>query len=237
MKPTFLWLLLACGIYSCTSLQQPASRDAQLPSLAAIGKQDKSILQTQFQPVGEPRLNEAIAVSASALPFDKASFKRYTQAKANQGEQPQLQYVDSIPQKPKYLRFDITDKIALQSLLNTPENEQVRSYLTKDSDCKIVSSISLYMDARQAALYHSADGLFLSTSSDNMLRLELIIGTKKTYVNLPKTEIFDYEVMGFCWGEDIYGRPQIKTLNHGKCPQGTEKNAQKIADLKPFLKI
>lgn len=237
MKPTVLCTLLACVIYSCTAIKQPSSEDAQLPSLTAIGKKDKSLLQTHFKQVGEPHLNEAIAVSANAVPFDKSSFKRYTQAKANRGEQLQLQYVDSLPVKPKYLRFEIKDKIALQSLLNEKENDEVRSYLTKDSDCKIVSSISLYMDERQAELYHSADGLFLSTSADDMLRLELIIGTKKTYVNVPKEEIFDYEVMGFCWGEDVYGRPQIETLNHGKCPTGTEKNAQKLADLKPFLKI
>lgn len=237
MKPTVICTLMACVIYSCSSIKAPSAEDAQLPSLTAIGKEDKSLLQTHFKQVGEPHLNEAIAVSASAVPFDRSSFKRYAHAKANRGEAPQIQYVDSLPVKPKYLRFEVKDKIALQSILNEKENDEVRSYLTKDSDCKIVSSISLFMTERQAELYHSADGLFLSTSTDNMLRLELIIGTKKTVVNVPQEEIFDYELMGFCWGEDVYGRPQIETLNHGKCPDGTEKNAQKLADLKPFLKI
>ena len=88
----------------------------------------------------------------------------------------------------------------------------------------------------QADTFLNADGLHLSTSSDKMLRLELISGKRKQYINLPKNEVFDYDLTGFCWGKDIYGKPQIETLNNGKCPEGTEKNAQELDNLKSFLK-
>lgn len=237
MKSAYYWMLLAFLIVSCTPLKMASVDDSQLPSLAAIGKKDRSLLHTDFKQVGEPHLEEAIAVSIQAVPFDKSTFKTYLNTKLKKGEKLPFRYVDSLPEKPKYFRFEIKDKIALKTLLNTKDNEEVRSYLTKDADCKIVTSISLYMDERQAEMYMNADGLFLSSSTENMLQLELVIGKKRTFANLPKNEIFDYQVTGFCWGEDTYGRPQIETLNDGKCPNGTEKNAQKLADLKPFLKI
>ncbi len=238
MKPTHLWMLLACVIFSCTPIKKAISTETNLPSIAAIGKQDNSLLDLDFKQVGEPAFTTAIALSVDALPFTKSKFKTYQNVKAQRGERMDVQYIDSLPIKPKYLHFEIKDKIGLKTLLNASENDEVRSYLTKDVNCKIVSSISLYMDERQAEMYLTADGLFLTTSSDNMLRLELIIGKKKTYVNLPKDEIFDYQLMGFCWGENIYGKPQIETLNtHGKCPEGTEKNARKLDEMKSFLKI
>jgi len=238
MKTSYFSMLLACIVFSCSPLKEVVSTETQMPSIAAIGKQDKSLLSTDFKQVGEPNLAKAVALTASAIPFTKSKFKTYQNLKAQKGEKVYAKYVDSLPQKPKYLQLGIKDKIGLKTLLNGVENDEVRSYLIKDSDCQIVSSISLYIDEMEADMYLRAEGLFLVTDNNGMLRIELINGKQKQYVNLSKNEIFDYEVMGFCWGENRYGNPQIETLNAGgKCPEGTEKNAQKLDDLKTFLKL
>lgn len=238
MKTSYFSMLMACVIFSCTPLKQATSTESQLPSIAAIGKQDKSLLNTNFKQVGEPNLSETVALSVSAIPFTKSKFKTYQNVKTQKGEKVYFSYTDSLPIKPKYLRFEIKDKIGLKTLLNRTENDEVRAYLTKDVNCQIVSSISLYMDEAQADMYLRAQGLFLITDNNGMLRMELINGKQKQYATLSKNEIFDYEVMGFCWGENRYGKPQIETLNaKGNCPEGTEKNAQKLEDLKSFLKI
>jgi len=238
MKSIYISMLLACIIFSCTPLKQGTSSKTQLPSIAAIGKHDKSLLSTNFKQVGEPVLKERIAVSVRAIPFNKSKFKNYQTAKAQKGEKTHVQYVDSLAQKPKYLQFEITDKIGLKTLLNNAENDETRSYLIKDADCQIVSSVSLYMDEMEAYMYTGAEGIFLVTDINGMLQLELVNGKQKQLVKLSKNEIFDYEVMGFCWGENVYGKPQIETLNSkGKCPDGTEKNARKLEELHSFLKL
>lgn len=183
-------------------------------------------------------MTNTIALSVNAVPFSKSTFKDYTNVKVQKGEKVFVSYVDSLPTKPKYLRFEIKDKIGLKTLLNSEENKQVQSYLTTDADCKIVSSISVQMDEMEADAYLHAEGLFLTTDTNGLLKIQLVNGKQKQLINLSKNEIFDYEVMGFCWGENRYGQPQIETLNTGgSCPEGTEKNAQKLDDLQTFLKL
>lgn len=238
MKPTFVSMLLACVIFSCSPLKKVPSAESQLPSIAAIGKKNNSLLHTDFKQLGEPQLSKKIALSVSAIPFNTSKFKTYQNLKAKKGERMYVTYVDSLPIKPKYLQFEIKDKIGLKTLLNSAENDEVRSYLTKDSDCQIVSGISIYIDEMEADMYLRAEGLFLVTDTNGTLRIELINGKQKQYVNLSKNEIFDYDLMGFCWGENVYGKPQIETLNTGgNCPEGTEKNAQKLTEQYSFLKL
>lgn len=238
MKTTYFSMLLACIIFSCSPLKKAPSAESKLPSIAAIGKKDNSLLHTNFKQVGEPNLSKAIALSVSAIPFTKSKFKTYQNLKTNKGERTNVTYVDSLPIKPKYVHFEIKDKIGLKTLLNSAENDEVRSYLTKDSNCQIVSGISIYIDEMEADMFIRAEGLFLVTDTNGMLRIELMNGKQKQYVNLSKNQIFDYDLMGFCWGENVYGKPRIETLNTGgNCPDGTEKNAQKLDDLHSFLKL
>ena len=237
MRPTSISLLLACVIFSCTSIKQVSEPETELPTLAAIGKKDRSLLHTDFKQVGEPVFSDRIAISVQAIPFTKSKFKAYQNAKRQKGQKVYVAYVDSIPEKPKFLRFEIKDKIGLKTLLNSEENTQVRSYLTKDADCQIVSNISLYMDEMEADMYLSAQGLFLVSDTNGLLRMEMIHGNQKQFVNLSKNEIFEYDSMGFCWGENAYGKPQIETLNTGRCPDGTQKDAQKLNDEYSFLKL
>lgn len=238
MKLSYYSMLLAFVMFSCGPLKQGASSEMSAPSIGAIGKQDKSLLNTNFKQVGEPVLTSAIALSATAVPFTKSTFKEYANTKAQKGEKVSISYVDALPNKPKYLRFEIKDKIGLKTLLNSAENTEVRSYLTKDGKCKIVSSISVYLDEMPANDYVYAEGLFLTTDNNGLLRIQVVNGKQKHLMILSKNEIFDYDVMGFCWGENRYGKPQIEILSTGgSCPNGTEKNAQKLDDLQTFLKL
>jgi len=230
-------MFLVCVIFSCSPLKKAPSAESIAPSIAAIGKKDNSLLHTNFKQVGEPNLRSAIALSASAIPFNKSKFKTYQNLKTQKGEKLYVTYVDSLTIKPKYVHFEIKDKIGLKTLLNSEENMEVRSYLTKDANCQIVSGISIYIDEMEADMYLRAEGIFLVTDT-GMLRMQLVNGTQKQYVNLSKNEIFDYDLMGFCWGENVYGKPQIETLNTGgNCPDGTEKNAQKLDGQYSFLKL
>jgi hypothetical protein len=230
-------MLLAWLFLSCNPIKEIVSTETQMPSLAALGKKDKALLNSDFKQVGEPIFTKNIALSATAVRFTKSKFKAYQNYKIQKGEKVYVKYVDSLPRKPKYFQFEIKDLIGLKALLNNHENVEVRSYLTKDADCQIVSGISVYMDEMEADMYLRAQGLFLTTDQDGMLQLELINGKRKQYVNLPKNDVFDYELIGFCWGKNVYGKPQIETLNNGKCSAGTEKNAQELDNLKSFLKL
>ena len=237
MRTYYFSMLLALVLSSCTAIKQEFSKDISTPSLGAIGKQDKSVLNTNFKQVGEPVLTDAISVAVKAIPFSKTSFKSYTKTKAQKGEKVYVNYVDSLPIKPKYLQFEIKDKIGLKTAMNQTENLEVRNYVSKDSNCQIVSQISVFIDEMEIAMYTNAQAVFLSTDNNGLLQLELVNGRQRQKVNLDSNEIFDYKLVGFCWGENNYGKSQIETLNTGKCPEGKEKSAKKSDDLKSFLKL
>lgn len=238
MKTAYISMLFACLIFSCSSIKKATTADSFVPSIAVIGKNENTLLHSNFKLVGEPNFSKPIALSASVIPFNKSKFTTYKNLKIKKGERIHVTYVDSLPIKPKYLHFEIKDKIGLKALLNSEDNAQVRSYLVKDADCQIVSGISIYMNEMEAEMYLVADGIFLTTDTQGMLRVELIHGTQKQYVKLSKNEIFNYDLMGFCWGENTVGKPQIETLNSGgNCPKGTEKNAQNFSEQYSFLKL
>jgi len=238
MKPTYVTMLLAFVLFSCAPLRNLQDAKLDAPILGAIGKENKSIVNKNFQQIGQPTMVNPVAISVQEIPFSKSAFKEYRNHKTERGYKVDLVYVDSLPVKTKYLRLEIKDKIGLMAMLNNSTNEEVRSYLEKDKDCRIVSSISLYMPSIERDMLGHAPEVFLSTNNNGSLQIELVNGRERQLLSLPEDEIFDYGVMGFCWGEDIYGNARIETLNdRGGCPYRTEKSAQKLGDNKSYLKL
>lgn len=238
MKPTHLSLLFAVVLVACSPLQQLQERKIDTPTLGAIGKENGSFISNNFQEIGQPVLTKPVAVLVTETPFTKSKFKEYANLKSLKGEKPEMAYVDSLETKPTYYSFEIKDRIGLTTMLNNMENREVRSYLQKDDHCKMVSRISLFIHPMEVEGFYGTTETFLSTNANGSLQLELVTGKQKQIVRINKNEIFSYDLVGFCWGEDIYGNAKIETLNdNGSCPDGTEKDAQKIADEKSYLKL
>ncbi len=238
MRPTHFFVLCALLILSCAPLKKTQVAKTDVPSLGVLGKDEKSLIAKNFQQVGRPVISRPIAVSVSELPFTKTRFKTYSDLKAQRGQQIGIKYVDSIAEKPKYYRLEIKDKISLKAQLNAAQNSETLAYLTKDASCKIVSGVSFYAHPMETEYASNDKNIFLTTDAMGGLRIVRIHNGKKQQIAIPESEIFEYALTGFCWGEDIYGKPRIELLNEGgSCPEGTEKNAQKLVDNNSFLKL
>lgn len=240
MRPTFYAMLLALLLFSCASLQNiEKNSDRFIPSIGAIGKEEKSLLTKNFQQVGNPHLEKGIPLSIREIQFDRSKFKVYADFKASQGRQPTVTFIDSLPVKPKYLCLQISNKIALQSQLNEDRNSNVRSYLSNDDNFKIVTQIA-FMDTREnSQQLLDADGLFLTQCKDGLLGIELLKKGKRIPFTMSTMEIFEYELSGFCWNTDRYGKEKIASISADgeKCPRGTEKDAHKLKETKSYLKL
>ncbi len=238
MKPTYYVLLLAVVLYGCMPLKSVQNYQSTIPSLGVIGKRNGSFITKGFQQVGFPKLTTPIALTATELPFSKNSFKEYQQLKTQRGEQVEVNYDDSLKVKPKYLRLQVLDKIALTAQLNQGVNTEVRSYLEKDAQCKIVSEIAVYTHPMLVDQLLHAKSIFLNTGITGELEIQFVNKKKKERFALSKRDIFSYGLMSFCWGEDVYGNAKVNTLStNGNCPEGTEKSAHKLADTKSYLKL
>ena len=140
--------------------------------------------------------------------------------------------------KPTYVLLSISDKIGVKESLNEEINKEIKNYLEQDTDCRLVSTISVVLDANTINELTNADGLFLITGAYGIFQIEVIKGGQRNYISIPKDELFDYSLTGICWGENVYGKPVIATFNdNGKCPDGTEMDAKKINKLHSFLKL
>ena len=238
MKPTYAIMLLAFVLVACNSLKTLGEVQLNTPTLGAIGKEEKSLIGKKFQQVGQPLLSHAVALSVYEIPFTKSTYKEYSHLRMEGGNAVTTVFIDSIKEKPKYLRLGIDNKIGLTAQLNADGNEGVRSYLEKDADCRIVSDISIYLTQTARKDLLNAKEVFLGSNHNGTLQIELVNGTERKSISLPKDEIFDYGLSGFCWGENIYGNARIETMNEGGgCPEGTVKRAQKLEEHKSYLKL
>ncbi len=239
MRPTF-YAIMALLVFSCGPLQDiKRNQERFIPSIGTIGKEENRLLTKNFQAIGSPHLKKGIPLSIRELQFDKSNFKRYTDYTARQGSIPTIIFIDSLPVKPKYLCLRLSDKIALQSQLNGNINSTVRSYLSNDDDFKIVTQIAVLETPENSQRLLGAEGLFLTQCKDGLLDIELLKNGKRNSYRISTMEIFDYEVSGFCWDTDRFGKERIASISAdgGKCPKGTERDAQKLNETKSYLKL
>jgi len=238
MKPTYVTMLLAFVLFSCAPLHDLQAPKLDAPFLGSLGKEDHTLVQSNFKQIGQPILNQPLVLSVQEIPFKKSSFKSYRNNKARNDANPIVLPSDSIPTPSTYLKFEIKDKIGCINQLNAPENIEVRTYLSKDSNCKLVSTISMVLDQERVGDIRNAEALFLSTDSNGLLSIALINGNRKEKIRLAVSEIFEYGLLSFCWGTDTYGNAKIQTLNdQNSCPKGTVNKAQKLNDTRSYLKL
>lgn len=239
MRTISFLLLSAVLLLSCTPLKQMGNSEQHMPFLGDIGNHSKSLLHSEFQKAGSPVLKEPIALSVMEVPFNKAKFKTYAKVKSDLGQKPSFAYIDSLPNKPKYLCLEIADKIGMRETLNDSGNKAVLSYLENEEDYVMISKIALVVDEMQRMQLTSAEALFLVNDANGQITVEAVKGNSKTYCSFTSTEIFDFKVSGFCWGETPYGQKRIETLtsNGESCPRGTERKAYKLDETKDFSKL
>lgn len=238
MKPTYLFILLACAHVSCSSIQTLAVQKGSFPFLGTIGKEGGNMLRTEFTPIGHPVLSRDIALGKQFVPFTKNTFKKYLGARESVGRKSSINFVDTLKNRPTYMTLTVRDRIGLRELLNEENNQEVKRYLEKDADYRLVSSISVVLDSKTAKDIYEADGVFLSSDDNDLFSIIVIRDNTRGLVRIPKDEIFDYGHVGFCWGADRYGKPMIETLSDtGGCPKGTAKNPEKLEELQSFLKL
>ncbi len=239
MRPTPYLMILALLITACFPTKNMGNPQNFIPAIGTIGKEQKSLLNKNFEQIGIPNINDGIALTIREIPFTKPQFKTYVQFKTGKGEKVDFAYVDSTIPKPEYLGLEISNKINLQMQLNHSDNNEVRSYLANDEAYRIVTQISVLTSESLSLRMQKADGIFLNKDKNGLLNLEIVEGNLRTFLNWWDLEIFDYQLSGFCWGTDRYGKKIIKVIQDDgvNCPKGTEKKARKLNDIKSYSKL
>ncbi|WP_047415857.1 hypothetical protein [Cellulophaga sp. Hel_I_12] len=244
MKHFFLILVLGLFILSlnsCSSYKNKLQTAAiTFPELGSFVKIKGDFWYQSQAQIGILNYEQPLLVSAKAMPFNKASYNKYTNYLKNANRINSVSYTDSMPFKPKYIRLELLDKIELTDLLNNDINNGVRSYLENDRDYKLVTSIDITITDKLRSTLMQAETILLQKDARNKLTVFTVNNNQKIEIDFSHFEVFEYSYVSFCWGADRYHNKIIKALvqKNEACPRDTYTKASKIkSKTKSYLKL
>lgn len=232
MKRIILLAILILSIASCKTLGIQKQETNQI-ELATIGTIQNSITKASFKTQVIPKLTHKIRVKATLQTFNKKRFKAFKEANKQLGKNTNLIYVDSLENKPSYLKLVVFDKVGLLEVLNNNENNNESNYLKNNSKSQLITEIDVQLsNALQNSLLQ-AEEIYLIQHKIKKYALELNTNKTTQIINLDKATIFGYKAVSFCWG--INDKHQIKMVDiSNKCQKGTYKTYQKAKKKNEF---
>lgn len=220
-------LLLFVIVVSCKTVvvnKQTQKIAASALELGTIGTSRTNLQINAFEINAIPQLDQKIRVKAMVIPFNKGTFKAYSKSLKFQGKKSKIKYVDSLPNKPKFITLKIVDKITLLNELISEKNKTVLNYLKIEPKANIIIGISMVFDNHILSEITQADELYLSNVKYKKYELELYKNKKlhKT-ITLSKGTTFTYNLSSFCWSRNKRHEPILVNLNSGnsKCKNNT----------------
>lgn len=223
------------------NLQEDLQTATSLPLvLGNIGLNKDFILQKGFKNSAYPKYTNPIKLSITKIPFTKTIYKKFLKAKEQQSSNIDIKYIDSITEKPYYLKLTIADKVELVSNLNNYANNNVNSYLKLDPYAKIITGISIGFNNQELQMLEQALSVYLieTTLKTYALRLHTI-DNKTTIIPFKKGVVFMYKSSNLCWKENSKRRLEIVDIvgEYNNCAKGSYRSASKAKQKINYYKL
>lgn len=223
-----LFIVLSCKTISVQNKQH--FQTSQNITLGSIGIDENFILEKTYSNIGFPKYFRPVKVNVIPTYFSKSTYAAFKDAKPSQNGTINISYYDSLDVKPKFLSINISDKIALISLLNHKENTDVKDFLLNQNESQIVTSIAVVFGKSNHDLLKDAEEIFIEQSGLNNIALKIYKDSKfiKT-LNFNEGIVFSYRSASVCWKENSKYQLKIVDLIEGdnSCPQQTYKSSKR----------
>jgi hypothetical protein len=223
-------VLVGCKTLGLGVSQETQTKTTQQLTLGGVGVDKDFMLQNNYNHVAIPSYNKPIKVSASVMAFNKQTYKAFTKAKALQSANISVKYIDSLENKPKYLKLQIVDNVALITALNNDENTPVKTYLSHKKDANILTSIYLALNTKDLEAITKADAVFLVEKGFKTYALQLYINSVKTEtIAFNQGVVFGYAASNCCWQDNKRHQLDIVDLvtQFNSCPNKTYRSAKR----------
>lgn len=223
---------------SCSSLQKSSKNTSSRIALGSVVLEEQSLTGNQVKSIGAPEMVSKIPVTFREQTFTNNTYKKYLSQLGPGQNKDIIQYIDTLEIKPTYFQLELGDQIDLQQLLNAEENKEFRTYVARNERFGIVYSVSLTIPESTKAILSATQAVFL-TETESGMALEFLDNSSKVTLPFPIENVFDYELCSFCWGEARYKEKMVEAIvsYKARCPEGTEKNANKLDGTKEYLKL
>jgi len=197
-------------------------------------------LQKGFNTTAIPLLNKPIRLLPSLNTFNTKTFKAFSEAAKKQQTSLNLTYVDSLPDKPKFLNLQVIDFVELANQLNSKHNHDVKAYMVNEPDASIVTNISVAFSAKNINKLNQADKVFLTQDGLKDFALQLFTNGQKTEsIKFNQGVVFAYKKSHNCWQEDSKYQLQIVSFVDGLdgCPRKTYRSAERAKKKINYFKL
>jgi len=209
-------------------------------SLGSIGLDKNQILEHNYSTTAIPSYEKPIKIDVSKIPFSKTTYKAFTEAQKNQNATIGIKYVDSLDNKPEFLKLDIADKVTLIDALNNRENKNVQKYLSANYNASIITSISIAFDSATINKITNAESVFLIENNLKSYALGVFKNGKIVeYISFNKGIVFTYNSSNCCWQANNAHRINIVDIVAGKqnCPNKTYPSAKQAKRKINYFKL
>ena len=147
-----------------------------------------------------PVLENKIRLDIQIIPFNKNINKIYI-SKTNENQLPvKVNYIDSLPEKPKFVTITLMDYTGVINELNSSYNKNVYNYLKVIDKGSIITSIAVVLPDADLIKLQQADAYYLVNEQTAKYSLQLYKDGKKIdLINMQSSTVLAYTVGTFCW--------------------------------------
>jgi len=227
MIKRLIFICLAVFLASCKTVlvqKEFQKTTTQNIKLGTVGEQKDFILEQDYNHTALPNYQDPIKIQVSLIAFNTSTYKTFTKAKTSQNQSVAINYIDSISNKPKFLKLEIADRVAVLNALNNTENKDVFQFLKNKNDAHIITSVSLVLKENDITAITKANEVFLENSGIKSYALHLYNNKElQQTINFKEGVVFAYQTSNACWKEN--DKYQLKIIDlvesNDKCPSKT----------------
>lgn len=233
LRPFFLVFLISVFCLSCKSISvvgETQNKTSQHIELGTIGEDKQFLLEEDYNSTAIPSFDTPVKVGASVLEFNKTSYKAFSLANKKKILPLTINYEDSLDSKPRFLKLELADRVAILNALNSKENNGIKDYILNKKDAHIISAISIVFDEEKMKSILDADALFLEQEPNKTFILKayknnIVFGSFK----FSEGVVFAYQASNFCWQENDKYQLNIVDIveSTDKCPYSTYRSAKR----------
>lgn len=237
---TFCLLMLIASCKTVSIQQSNHSTTKQQVIMGSVGLDENLVLEHNYSNTAIPNYGNPIKVTAVQVPFSKQTHKAFLKARNVQVANINVKYIDSLKDKPKFIKLDIADKVSLIGALNAKENKAVKDYLSTDYNANVVTSISMALDSKKLNDIITADAVFLVQNGLKTYGIQLVnTGNTTETIRFNEGVIFSYDSSNCCWQEDDKHQVNIVDIVIGKtnCPDRTYPSAKRAKRKINYFKL
>lgn len=233
-----LLILTSCKTLSVQNKQYQTT--TKQVALGSIGAHETFDLERTYTYSAVPDYVMPVKVQVTPIVFNKTKFRAFATAREFQASKVHLNFVDSIPEKPKFLNIETSDKVGLIHLLNSSENGSIKTYLQNQNRSHVVTNISMALNEKDMENLMTADEVFIEQIGLKAIGLALYSNTTLTRtINFNDGVVFAYRAASVCWKENSKYRLEIVDLVEGdnSCPNQSYSSAKRAKKKVDYFKF